>query len=90
MNSTWTSRRLHLNSLSDWSRRRISSSARVGECNRDMVVINQKARVKAPNAWLREFESVRKSPSPFNVVAVQQDMFLQVTNHTKVLYKAAP
>ncbi|GFO14459.1 hypothetical protein PoB_004096400 [Plakobranchus ocellatus] len=60
------------------------------ECDRDIVVINQKARVETPDDWLRAFESARKSPSPFNVLAVQQDMFLQITNHIKVLYKATP
>ncbi|GFO26860.1 voltage-dependent calcium channel unc-36 [Plakobranchus ocellatus] len=60
------------------------------ECDHDMAVINQKARVETPDGWLREFESTRKSPSPFNVVAVQQDMFLQITNHIKILYKATP
>ncbi|KAK3789152.1 hypothetical protein RRG08_001545 [Elysia crispata] len=60
------------------------------ECDRDMAVINQKPRVETPNSWVQQFEGVRKSPSPFNVVAVQQDMFFQMTNHVKVLYKATP
>ncbi|KAK3791833.1 hypothetical protein RRG08_026736 [Elysia crispata] len=60
------------------------------ECDGDMVAINQKPRVETPIGWVQQFEGARKSPSPFNVVAVQQDTFLQMTNHVKVLYKATP
>ena len=60
------------------------------ECNSDIAVINQKPRVETPNGWVQQFEGARKSPSSFYVVAVQQDMFLHMTNHVKVLYKATP
>ncbi|RUS69503.1 hypothetical protein EGW08_022732 [Elysia chlorotica] len=60
------------------------------ECDRDMAVINQKATVETPDDWFQQFKSARKNPSPFNVVAMQQDMFLQVTNHVKGLYRATP
>ncbi|GFN95968.1 hypothetical protein PoB_002247400 [Plakobranchus ocellatus] len=58
------------------------------ECDRDMALINQKAHVETPDGWIREFEAARKNPSPFNVVQVEQALFLGLTEHLKVLYRA--
>ncbi|GFR84559.1 hypothetical protein ElyMa_004153600 [Elysia marginata] len=59
------------------------------ECDRDMAVINQKARVEVRDDWIREFEAARKNPSPFNVVRANQSMFLGMAQHLKNLYRAA-
>ncbi|GFS17248.1 hypothetical protein ElyMa_006817700 [Elysia marginata] len=53
------------------------------ECDRDMAVINQKARVEVLDDWIREFEAARKNPSPFIFVRANQGMFLGMAQHLK-------
>lgn len=44
------------------------------ECDKDMGLIKTKTAVETPNEWIKVFENARKSPSPFKVVKVEQDM----------------
>ena len=59
------------------------------ECDRDMAIVNQKAKVETPSGWMEEFRKARQSPSPYNVVDADQGMFFGVTEHIKLFYRAS-
>ena len=59
------------------------------ECDRDMAIVNQKAKVETPSGCMEEFRKARQSPSPYNVVDANQGMFLGVTEHIKLFYRAS-
>ncbi|XP_065675039.1 uncharacterized protein LOC136091418 [Hydra vulgaris] len=56
------------------------------ECDRDIIVINQKIHIDTPADWCRYFEDARKSPSPFYIISVENTMLLNIEKHIKTLY----
>ncbi|GFN93454.1 4-diphosphocytidyl-2-c-methyl-d-erythritol kinase [Plakobranchus ocellatus] len=56
------------------------------ECDRDMVLINQKLTIETPSGWHEHFEDARKTHSPFNVITVDSRMLLDVEQHIKNVY----
>ena len=54
------------------------------ECDKNMGLINQKARLETPDDWCNH---IRKNPKPFVVVKCSQDMFKGFTAFLKPLYK---
>ena len=59
------------------------------ECDRDMCLVNQKAKVETPADWMEEFRRSRQKPSPFNIVAMEPHMFQNVTDYVKPFYRAS-
>ena len=57
--------------------------------DRDFAVVNQKAHMKTPDGWLHEFRATKKNSSPFNINKMESEMFQNVTEHIKVLYKTS-
>lgn len=57
------------------------------ECDRDMVLIDQKAHVETPMEWFKLFEQSRKNPSSFNVVQVSSDMMYDFSKCLLKMYK---
>ena len=58
------------------------------ECDRDMVLVNQKLPIETPSGWHEHFAVARRHPSPFNVVRVDRSMLLGVEQHIKNFYPA--
>lgn len=44
------------------------------ECDKNMGLIKSKSVVEVPNEWITVFENARKTPSPFKVVPVDQEI----------------
>ena len=44
------------------------------ECDRDMALINQNARIEVPDEWIAEFAAARAHPTPFNIMKCTQDI----------------
>ena len=44
------------------------------ECDRDMGLVNTKASASVPSDWVTIFKAARKSPAPYYVTEVRQDM----------------
>ena len=65
------------------------SNKKHSSCDRNFAVVNQKARMENPDGWLHEFRATRKNPSPFNIIKMESEMFQNVIEHIKVLYKAS-
>ena len=45
--------------------------------------------METPDGWVHEFRATRKNPSPFNIIKIESEMFQNVTEHIKVLYKTS-
>ena len=45
--------------------------------------------METPDGWLHEFRTTRKNPSPFSIIKMESQIFQNVTEHIKVLYKTA-
>ena len=65
------------------------SNEKNSSCDRDFAVVNQKARMETPDDWLHEFRATRKNPSPLNIIKMESEMFQNVTEPIKVLYKTS-
>lgn len=44
------------------------------ECDKNMGLVKTKTVVETPNEWIKVFEDARKSPAPFKVVEVEQEI----------------
>ena len=55
------------------------------ECDKDMGLLNQKTVVQKPDGWVEAFRTARATPTPFNVIEPDQDIFYNfgacLTNH---------
>jgi hypothetical protein len=58
------------------------------ECDRDMALINQKARAEVPDDWVRVFATARERPTPFNVMQCNQDLFCKHGEFLSEFYKS--
>lgn len=59
------------------------------ECDRDMALVNQKAKVEVPDDWKLVYTSARRNPSPYHVVTMTGTAFLNIASHIKSHYKTA-
>lgn len=56
------------------------------ECDKDFGAINQKHPAEVPKQWWNEFRSCRQKPSPYTVVEMSQEMFVDISTYLKGLY----
>ncbi|XP_047142515.1 uncharacterized protein LOC124816832 [Hydra vulgaris] len=56
------------------------------ECDRDMILINQKLHIDSPASWLEHFKNARKTPSPFHIIPVEYTMLLNIEKHIKSFF----
>nr|XP_047133750.1 uncharacterized protein LOC105848138 [Hydra vulgaris] len=57
------------------------------ECDRDMVLVNQKVRAELPVNWMEEYHTCREKPSPFKIIKMELKMFFNFSDHVKQFYK---
>ena len=57
------------------------------ECDRDMGLVNTKASSSVPSDWVAIFKAARKSPAPYYVTEVRQDMVKNFSEFLRSLYK---
>ncbi|XP_012561033.1 uncharacterized protein LOC105846628 [Hydra vulgaris] len=57
------------------------------ECDRDMVLVNQKVRAELPVYWMEEYHTCREKPSPFKIIKMELKMFFNFSDHMKQFYK---
>lgn len=57
------------------------------ECDKNMGLINQKAKCELPSDWNDVILNARKKPTPFSVVEVQQNLVYNWTDFLKPFYK---
>lgn len=57
------------------------------ECDKNMGLINKKARAETPSDWVYVFRNARTKPSPFQVIEVEQDLFRSWTTFLTKYYK---
>lgn len=58
------------------------------ECDRDMALINQKAKTEVPDDWNTIFSTSRENPSPFNVMQCDQEIFRNYSQFLSGSYKS--
>ena len=56
------------------------------ECDRDMGLVNTKASASVLSVWMTIFKAARKSPAPYYVTEVRQDMVKNFSEFLR-LYK---
>lgn len=56
------------------------------ETDKNMGLVNQKAKVELPEEWANVFRESRMKPMPFTVVEVDQPLFRKWTEHLKTQY----
>ncbi|GBP89085.1 hypothetical protein EVAR_64721_1 [Eumeta japonica] len=57
------------------------------ECDRNMVLINQKAHIELPSEWADQIAVARSKPSPFIVEQCEQDLFRNWADYFKPMFK---
>ena len=59
------------------------------ECDSDMALVNQKVLAEIPERWMEEFCSCCKKPSPSEIIKMELNRFLNISEHIKPYYKAS-
>lgn len=56
------------------------------ECDRNMIVINQKKWIELPRDWVEEFRIARSKPTPFQEIDVDKNVICGWTDHLQEIY----
>ena len=58
------------------------------ECDRDMSNVKQDTRTEHPSDWENVVRAARKHPAPYNIISMNQEMFLRITDGLKPRFRA--